>query len=82
MPIAGGGRGVEPHGAAVEKAGIDVAEHEVGVGDGRLGPTARRSRSARIGAGAFRSDLDQPHLVCGDAAAAGADLQQLDGQAR
>ncbi len=78
----GVGRGlrVEPHGAAVEIVGVDVAEHDVGIRDGRLLAAAAVADGAWIGTGALRPDLDQPHVGVGDAAAAGADLQQLDGR--
>ncbi len=73
----GCGLRVEPHGAAVEIVGVDVAEHDVGIRDGRLLAAAAIADGAWIGAGALGPHLDQPHVGVGDAAAAGADLQQL-----
>ena len=58
---------------------IDAAEHEIGVGDGRLGAAAAVAGRARLGAGAVRADRDRPQRVDpGDRAAAGADLDHLD----
>ena len=58
---------------------IEPAEHDVGVGDGRLGAAAAVADRAGIGAGALRPDLERADLVDpGDAAAAGADLDHVD----
>ena len=59
--------------------GIELAQHEVGVGDGRLGAAAAVADRARIGAGAVGADLQDAGL--GDArdrAAAGADRVDVD----
>ena len=80
-PMAvGRGLRIKPHGAAVEIVGIDVAQHDVGIGDGRAVAAAAVADGPGIGAGALRPDLDEPHVGAGDAAAAGADLQQLHGR--
>ncbi len=70
---------VERHPAAEEVAGIEVAEHEVGVGDGRLGAAAAVADRAGIGAGRVGPDAQQAERVdARDRAAAGADLDHLD----
>ncbi len=52
------GRGVDGHGAAGQRARVEVAEHDVGVGDGRLLAAAAVAGGARIGAGALGADLE------------------------
>ena len=72
-------RDVELHAPAEEEAGIVVAEHEVGVGDRRLGAAEAVAGGPGIGAGRVRADLQQADLVDGrDRAAAGADLDHVD----
>ena len=76
-----GGGAVERHGAAEEEAGIEIAEHEVGVRQRRLGAAAAIAGGPRIGAGAARADAQEAAVVdLGDAAAAGADLDHVDGR--
>ena len=48
---------VEPHLAAEEAVGAEPAEHEVGVGDGRLGAAAAVADRARLRARALRPDM-------------------------
>ena len=58
---------------------VEPPEHQIGVGDGRLGAAAAVADRAGIGAGAFRADLDQAGGIdAGDRAAAGADRVHLD----
>src|SRR5205807_8175952 len=66
--------------AAGEVRGVEVAEQEVRVGDRRLTATEAVGRRTRVRARAARADFQQTDLVDGgDRAAAGADLDQLDG---
>ena len=73
------GREIERHLAAEEAVGAEPAEDEIGVGDGRLGAAEAVADRAGRRARAFRThpqgvaDLD-----AGDAAAAGADLLDVD----
>ena len=65
--------------AAGEVAGVEVAEEEIRVGHGRLRPAEAVGGGTGLGARAPRPDLEEPDLVHGgDAAAARADLDQLD----
>ena len=70
---------VELHLAAEKAVGGEPAEHEIGVGDGRLfaaEPVADRTRHR---AGAFRSDAQRAgETDARDAAAAGADFLDVD----
>ena len=67
------------HAAAGEAVGADAAEHDIGVGDGRLGAAAAVAGGPGLRAGAFRADLDaRERIDCRDRAAAGADLDHLD----
>src|SRR6266851_7045136 len=71
--------GVELEAAAEKRAGPDIAEQNIGVGDGRLVAAAAVAGGARHRAGAVRPDLEQTQPVArGDAAAASADLDHLD----
>ena len=71
--------GVELHRAAEEIVGIEPAEHDVGVGDGRLGAATAIADRPRIGARALRPDFQRADIVePGDRAAAGADLDHVD----
>ena len=73
------GLAVEAHLAAEEERRIEIAEHQIGIGHGRLVAALAVAGRPRIGAGAVRPDLEQPERVDpGDAAAAGADLDHLD----
>ena len=73
---------VERHAAAEQAARREPPEHEVGVGDGRLGAAAAVAGRARLRAGALRPDLQQPVAVePGDRAAAGADRIDVERQA-
>ena len=70
---------VELHLAAEKVIRAEAAEHDVGVGDGRLGAAAAVADRAGIGAGALRADLQGADFVDpGDAAAAGADFDDVD----
>ena len=69
---------VERHPAARERVGLDAAEHEVGVGDGRLGAAAPVTGRTRIGAGALWADAKPARLGIGDRAASGADRVDVD----
>ena len=78
MPVARA-VGVENHLAAEKIVGIEPAEHDVGVGDGRFRAAAAITDRPGIGARALRPDLERTDVVSpGDAAAAGADLDHVD----
>ena len=75
-----GGVAVQRHAPREELVRAEVAEHEVGVGDRRLGPAELVGHRARVGAGALRADLEpvaQRAVDPGDRAAAGTDRQRL-----
>ncbi len=75
-----GGGGVERHLAAEEAVGVDVAEHQRGVGDGRARATEPVAGGAGVGAGALGADAQQAARVDPrDRAAAGADRAHVDG---
>ena len=72
-------RDIQPLGAAEEIIGIEIAAHEVGIGD--RGPCAAASiaRRAGIGAGALRTDIEKAAAVDpGDRAAAGGDRRHVE----
>ncbi len=70
---------VERHAAARERRRIDAAEHEIGVGHGRLAAAAAVADRAGLRAGAVGPDRDASERVDPrDRAAAGADLDHLD----
>ena len=70
---------VELHRAVEEALGVDPAEHEVGVGHHRIGRALAVGGGSRIGARAFRPDMDAAGRIApGDRAAAGADLDDVD----
>ena len=67
------------HLAAQEQLGAQPAEHDHGVGRGRLGAAAVVGDRARIGAGRARADAEDPAGIdVGDRAAAGADRVHVD----
>ena len=74
------GRGaVEPRAAAEEARRVEVAEHEIGVGDGRGGAAPTVAGRTRNGAGALRPDMqDAAGIDPGDRAAAGADAGDVE----
>ena len=73
------GREIERHLAAEEAVGAEPAEDEIGVGDGRLGAAEAVADRAGRRARAFRADAQGvADLDAGDAAAAGADLLDVD----
>ena len=70
---------VEADLAAEEVVGVEPAEHDVRVGDGRLGAAAPVADRAGVGARAPRADAQQPARVDPrDRAAARADLDEVD----
>ena len=70
---------VERHVATEERVGVEQAEHDVGVGDRRLGAATAVGGRARLGAGRLRPDLQQAELVdAGERSAAGTDLDEVD----
>ena len=77
-----GARGVdvEPHPAAEEVLGVEQAEHEVGVRDGRHRAAAAVADGAGIGPRALRPDAERARLRVdpGEAAAARADRLDVD----
>ena len=73
------GSEIERHLAAEEAVGAEPAEDEIGVGDGRLGAAEAVADRAGRRARAFRADAQGvADLDAGDAAAAGADLLDVD----
>ena len=59
--------------------GVEEAEREVGVGDRGLGAAAAVAGRTGVGARRLGADLEQAELVdAGEAAAAGADLDEVD----
>src|SRR5262249_56307510 len=73
--------GVDRDGTAREIVGVQVAEEQVGVGDGRLGSAEPVASRAGLRARAARPDLQETDLVhVRDRAAAGANLDELDGR--
>ena len=76
------GRGprVQAHLAAQEVVRVQVAQHQVRVGDGGLPASEAVADGPGVGPRALRADLDQSQVVdAGDAAAAGPDLDEVDG---
>ena len=74
-------RGVDVEGDLARRGStrVEAAEDEVGVGDGRVGAAAAVAGRTRVGAGAVRTDAEHAAGVDpGDAAAAGADLDEVD----
>ena len=59
---------VERHRSAEERVGVDVSEHETGVGDGRLRPAAPVADGPRLGARALRTDVEETGVETGDRA--------------
>ena len=72
---------VDCHAAARKEFGIQETQQQVGVRDGRrFAATAVADRSG-LRSGTFRPDFQQLHVVdMGNAAAAGADFDELDGR--
>ena len=65
--------------SSARPAGIEIAEHEIGIGDGGLAAAAAVARRPRVGACRARPDPQRPGAVDpGDASAAGADLGEVD----
>jgi hypothetical protein len=72
---------IDGHAAADEIGGVEVAEHQVGIGDRRLCAAPAVGGGARLGARADGPDLQEADVVeISDGAAAGADLDQLQGR--
>ena len=72
-----GGLDVELHLAAEEAVGAEPAEHQIGVGDGRLLAAEAVAGRPRLRAGALRADAQGAVLDARDRAAAGADLEDV-----
>jgi hypothetical protein len=69
------------HRSAGETLSVVIAEQKISVGHGRFGAALSVTGRPRLGTGTARPDLEQTELVdAGDTAAAGADLDQLDGR--
>ena len=74
---------VQLDGAASEIVGVELAEHQVCVGDRRAIAAAIVAGRSGLRAGALRSGLDPSHRIDpGDRAAAGPDLDHLDDRDR
>src|SRR5207248_10948136 len=70
---------IEPPLAAEEIFRVEIAEHQVGVGDGRLAAVLAVAGRARHRAGAFRPDMqDAAGIDPCDRAAAGADRGDVE----
>src|SRR5262249_59273003 len=70
---------IDAHLATREVRWVEIAEEEVGVGDGGLRAAEPVRGGSRVRSGAARADLEQPDLVhVRDAPAPRADLDQLD----
>lgn len=70
---------IERHLAAEKTVDAQPAEHQIGVGDRRLLSAEAVAHRARLGAGALRTDTQRTTgLDAGDAAAAGADLLNVN----
>ena len=71
--------GTQGHAAAEEVLGVDVSEHQVGVGAGRLRTAAAVGGRAGAGPGAARPHVQEPAVVePADRAAAGPDRVHVD----
>ena len=70
---------VEPHPAPEKVVGVEVAEDEVGVGDGGRGPAEAVADGPGRGARGVGADAQDAGLDARDRAPAGADLDQVDG---
>ena len=69
---------MEPHLAAEEIVGVEVAEQQVGVGDRRRRASCAVAGRPGLGARAVGADAQQAERIDpGDAAAAGADLDEV-----
>ena len=70
---------IQLHLAAQKETGIQIAQHQIGVGDGWLGATAAVTSRAWVSARRIRPHLEQAQRInTGNRAAAGADLDHLD----
>ena len=75
----GGARAVEPHLATEEGMLVDVAEAQIGVGDGRAIASMRVACGPRVRTGALGTHAEQAKLVDPrDRTTAGADLDHFD----
>ncbi len=75
-----GGVLVEFHLAAEKAVGADIAQHQIGIGDGGQFAAAPIACRTRIGFRALRTDLRQAQPINGsDTAAASANLDHVDG---
>src|SRR5437870_4192720 len=70
---------MDPHLAAEEVVGIEIAQHDIGVSHGRLRAAESVAGRTRRRAGTLGTDLDQSAVIDpGDAAAARTHLGQVD----
>ncbi len=72
--------GIERHLAAQKVIRIQIAEHEIGIGDSGLRTASAIANRAGRRPGALRSHDNRPHVHGGNAATAGADFHQVDGR--
>src|SRR5581483_5648243 len=73
---------VERHPATEEEARVEAPEHDVRVGDGRIGPAAAVRGGAGVATGALGADAQESAAVeAGDRAAACADRRHVDERA-
>ena len=71
---------VQLDGTPIEVLRVEVPKYSVGIGDCGFAASTSVAHRPRIRTCAVRADLDQAHVHAGDAAAARADLQKLDGR--
>ena len=64
--------------AAKEEVGREIAQQQIGIGDGGLGAAATVAGRAGIGAGASGPTCSRPTVDRGNGTAAGTDLDHVD----
>ena len=78
-----GQRSIERHSSTEERIGVEQAQEQVGVGNGRSGSSLPVAGRARLGTSRLGSDLQQAKLVnTGEAPATGTDLDEVHGRHR
>src|SRR5205085_11419716 len=72
-----GGRDIKRYLAAEEAIGAEAAEHQIGIGDGRLGAAETVAGRSGRGAGALGTDAQAALLDARDRSTAGTDLENV-----